>query len=103
MEGTDLKWRKASYSSNGGGECVEVGQARRSVLVRDTKDSAGAVLRFSPVAWRRFVDRVKRSLADPQPRAARNTLASWVIPASPRRVGASSSKRGAVALAHSAS
>src|SRR6516225_5177565 len=64
MEDTDLKWRKASYSSNGGGNCVEVGKARRGVLVRDTKQNGtGPVLRFSPAAWRRFADRVKRSLA----------------------------------------
>ena len=67
MEDTDLKWRKASYSSNGGGNCVEVGEARRGVLVRDTKNRAGVVLRFTPAAWRRFADRVKRSLAGPQP------------------------------------
>ncbi len=67
MEDTDLKWRKASYSSNGGGNCVEVGEARRGVLVRDTKNRAGVVLRFTPAAWRRFADRVKGSLAGPQP------------------------------------
>ena len=27
MESTDLKWRKASYSSNGGANCVEVAGA----------------------------------------------------------------------------
>jgi hypothetical protein len=64
MESTDLKWRKASYSSNGGGNCLEVGETRRGVLVRDTRERAGAVLRFSPGAWRQFVDRVKRSLAE---------------------------------------
>ena len=64
MESTDLKWRTASYSSNGGGNCVEVGESRHGMLVRDTKDRAGAVLRFSPGAWRQFVDRVKRSLAE---------------------------------------
>jgi hypothetical protein len=62
MEETDLKWRKASYSSNGGGNCVEVGKGGR-VLVRDTKDRTGPVLRLSPAAWRRFADQVKRSLA----------------------------------------
>jgi hypothetical protein len=68
MEDTDLKWRKASYSSNGGGNCVEVGKARRGVLVRDTKQNGtGPVLRFSPAAWRRFADRVKRSLVNPLP------------------------------------
>jgi hypothetical protein len=80
MESTDLKWRKASYSSNGGGECVEVGEARRGVLVRDAKERAGAVLRFSPDAWRRFVDRVKRSLAGPQPRASSGPSRLGVCP-----------------------
>jgi hypothetical protein len=68
MEDTDLKWRKATYSSNGGGNCVEVADHGNRVLVRDTKERAGALLGFSPNAWRRFVDRVKRSLAGPQPR-----------------------------------
>jgi hypothetical protein len=63
MEDTDLKWRKASYSSNGGGNCVEVGEARRGVLVRDTKDQEGPTLAFSPAAWRRFAEQLKRSLA----------------------------------------
>jgi hypothetical protein len=62
------RWRKSSFSGNGGGSCVEVGEARRGVLVRDTtQDGTGPVLRFTPAAWRRFADRVKRSLAGPQP------------------------------------
>jgi hypothetical protein len=61
MESTDLKWRKASCSSNGGANCVEVGEARRGVLVRDTKDRQGPTLAFSPAAWRRFAEQVKRS------------------------------------------
>jgi hypothetical protein len=66
MESTALKWRKSNYSGNGGANCVEVGTADR-VLVRDTKDRTGPVLRFSPEAWRRFTGQVKRSLAGPQP------------------------------------
>ena len=31
-------WRKSSFSGNGG-ECVEVGQVRDAVAVRDTKDA----------------------------------------------------------------
>jgi hypothetical protein len=62
MEGTDLNWRKSSYSGNGGGECVEVGKADR-VLVRDTQDRAGPVLVFSVATWERFADQVKRLLA----------------------------------------
>jgi Domain of unknown function (DUF397) len=71
MEGTDLKWRKSSYSGNGGGECVEVGTADH-VLVRDTKDHGqGPVLRFPADTWQRFVDRLKdgRSLAGFDPNA----------------------------------
>jgi hypothetical protein len=92
MESTDLKWRKASYSSNGGGNCVEIADHGSRVMVRDTKERAGAVLRFSPDAWRRFVDRVKRSLADPQSRIQGNPsrLGGCAGPAFPR------GRRGAV-------
>ena len=64
MERVDgAAWRKSSYSGANGGQCVEVAAAGR-VLVRDTKDSGtGPVLGFSPAAWRRFADQVKRSLA----------------------------------------
>jgi hypothetical protein len=62
MEGTDLNWRKSSYSGNGGGECVEVGKADR-VFVRDTQNRTGPVLTFSADAWKRFADQVKSSLA----------------------------------------
>jgi hypothetical protein len=63
MESSILNWRKSSHSGGNGGSCVEVGQAGR-VLVRDTKQNAtGPVLRFSPAAWRRFAEHVKRSLA----------------------------------------
>jgi hypothetical protein len=53
------RWRKSSYSGNGGGTCVEVGEVRRGVLVRDTADRSGPVLRFSLAVWRRFADQVK--------------------------------------------
>ena len=55
------RWRRSSYSGNGGGTCVEVGQVRPGVLVRDTTDRTGPVLGFTPGAWRRFADQVKRS------------------------------------------
>jgi hypothetical protein len=61
------RWRKSSFSGAQGGNCVEVA-ARDGVLVRDTKQhEVGPVLRFTPGAWRRFADRVKRSLAGLQP------------------------------------
>jgi hypothetical protein len=55
---TDPRWRKSSYSDNGG-NCVEVGRAPRGVLVRDTQDRRGPGLAFNPDAWRRFAGRVK--------------------------------------------
>jgi hypothetical protein len=57
----DVTWRKSSYSGGNGGNCVEVGgqpEAAR-VLVRDTKDRGGPVLRFTPQAWQRFADRLR--------------------------------------------
>ena len=60
-----LNWRKASYSAGNGGGCVEVGNDTWRVLVRDTQDRIGPVLKFSPDTWRRFAEQVKRSLTDP--------------------------------------
>jgi hypothetical protein len=55
MDGTDaLSWRKSSRSGNNGGDCVEVADAARAVLVRDSKYRDGAVIAFSPETWRAF-------------------------------------------------
>ena len=43
-------WRTSTYS-NGQGNCVEVGSACRTVIVRDTKNREGAVLTFGANAW----------------------------------------------------
>jgi hypothetical protein len=59
MEDADLNWRKASYSSNGGGECVEVADHADRVLVRDTQARSGPVLCFSPDVWRGFTGQLK--------------------------------------------
>jgi hypothetical protein len=58
MEATlDRGWRKSSYSGNGG-QCVEVAATDR-VIVRDSKDSTGPMLRLNAAAWRRFTHRIK--------------------------------------------
>ena len=58
----ETTWRKSTYSSNGGASCIEVGQAARIIAVRDTKQNGkGPALRFTPAAWRRFAEQVKRS------------------------------------------
>jgi hypothetical protein len=61
-------WRKSSYSGDGGSNCIEVAGHGSRVLVRDTKDRAYAMLRFTPAAWRKFAEQVKRSLAEPKPK-----------------------------------
>ncbi|WP_406138014.1 DUF397 domain-containing protein [Streptomyces sp. NBC_01089] len=45
---------KSSYSS-GNGECVEVAlNVPNTVAVRDSKDTAGPVIRLAPAAWDAF-------------------------------------------------
>ena len=52
-------WRKSSYSGNGGGECVEAGHAPGAVVVRDTKDRDAGTLTFTAEAWSTFVASLK--------------------------------------------
>jgi Domain of unknown function (DUF397) len=55
------RWRKSSYSGGNGGACIEIATRRPGghILVRDSKDTTGTMLRFSPDAWRRFAANVK--------------------------------------------
>ena len=48
-------WRKSSYSGGNGSNCVEVAVGRRHTAVRDSKNTAGPVLRFPAEAWWAFV------------------------------------------------
>jgi hypothetical protein len=53
-------WRKSSYSSNGGANCVEAGHAPGAILIRDTTQrGAGPVLRVSAPAWQRLTSAIK--------------------------------------------
>lgn len=49
------QWRKSSHSGPDGGECVEVASLQGVMAVRDSKDSEGPVLAFSPDAFAAFV------------------------------------------------
>lgn len=51
----ELKWLKSSYSSEQGGNCVEVAVATGAVHVRDSKCVAGRRFACSPGAWSAFV------------------------------------------------
>jgi hypothetical protein len=60
MEGTNLAWRKSSFSSNGGTDCVEAASHNGTILVRDTKDHAhGQVHTFTTEQWRTLVATLK--------------------------------------------
>jgi hypothetical protein len=55
----DLRWRKSSYSGNGG-NCVEVGTGLPGkVAVRDSKNPEGPKLTVSSDAWSVFVGGIK--------------------------------------------
>jgi hypothetical protein len=55
-EPVNLRWRKSSYSGNGGGNCVEVASNLPGlVAVRDSKDRGGPLLGFGPDQWRMFI------------------------------------------------
>ena len=53
-----MDWRKSSYSSNGGSDCVEAASPE-GVAVRDTKNRDGAVLSFTAEAWSTFTARLR--------------------------------------------
>ena len=58
MEISGMKWRKSSYSANGG-NCVETASDAGNVLVRDTTNRDGGTLAFSAAAWSTFLTSVR--------------------------------------------
>ncbi|MGK8485305.1 DUF397 domain-containing protein [Nocardia asiatica] len=53
-DATDATWFKSSYSG-GHGDCVEIAFLRGGGIgVRDSKDSAGSALVFTPSEWDTF-------------------------------------------------
>ncbi|MBD0840013.1 DUF397 domain-containing protein [Streptomyces sp. TRM68416] len=51
----NVTWFKSSYSSNEGGNCVEVATHPVAIHVRDSKNPTGPVLTVSPATWTAFV------------------------------------------------
>jgi hypothetical protein len=51
----ELAWFKSSYSSEQGGNCVEVATTPGVVHLRDSKDRDGGALTFSPESWAAFI------------------------------------------------
>ena len=52
-------WRKSTYSSANGGQCVETASADGVILVRDTTDRDGVTLSVPAAAWQRFADALR--------------------------------------------
>ena len=60
MDLSQAEWRKSSYSSNNGGNCVEVARnLPKIVAVRDSKDLSGPALILSADQWADFISRVR--------------------------------------------
>jgi hypothetical protein len=51
-------WRKSSYSVVNGA-CVEVATVSGAIAVADSAEPGGRALRYSALAWRRFVAGVR--------------------------------------------
>jgi hypothetical protein len=61
MDLSRADWRKASYSSNNGGACVEVARNLPGlVAVRDSKNPSGPALVLSASQWADFLTRISR-------------------------------------------
>ncbi|MFC8441206.1 DUF397 domain-containing protein [Streptomyces vinaceus] len=57
----DLVWFKSSYSSGSEGDsCVEIATEPATVHVRDSKNTDGPRLTFTPAAWAGFLTSVDR-------------------------------------------
>jgi hypothetical protein len=60
MDVRSAVWRKSSYSSGNGGQCVEVTTGLPgAVAVRDSKDVTGPHLEVTAQAWSAFVTGIK--------------------------------------------
>jgi Domain of unknown function (DUF397) len=62
FEGSHITWRKSTASNSGG--CVEVGVVDGSVLIRDSVNPHGPVIRVSTVAWSAFLTSAREDTSD---------------------------------------
>jgi hypothetical protein len=64
METADpLTWRKSSYSTSNGGNCIEVANTSHVIVVRDSKNPGDAALTFTRSNWRAFINHAKAGTA----------------------------------------
>ena len=60
MDLSAANWRKSSYSTAGGNNCVEIAALPGAVAIRDSKDPHGPVRLLRPAAFRDLITRIKR-------------------------------------------
>jgi Domain of unknown function (DUF397) len=53
-------WRKSTYSSANGGQCLETASRNGKILIRDTANRDGATLTIPAATWQRFTSTLKR-------------------------------------------
>ena len=53
------EWRKSSYSSANGADCVETASGDGVILVRDTTNRDGGTLSFAAETWATFTGALK--------------------------------------------
>ena len=63
VQHNEVTWRK-STRSGAAGHCVEIAETPAAILVRDSKDAAGPVLRFAPPGWQGFIAGVRNGEFD---------------------------------------
>jgi hypothetical protein len=59
-----VSWRKSTYSSSEGGNCVETATHPDAIRVRDSKDTARPALASTPAAWAAFISGARRDTMD---------------------------------------
>jgi hypothetical protein len=56
---TELAWFKSSYSTNEGGECLEIATVPTTIHIRDSKNLTGPTLAVTPTTWTAFLRTVR--------------------------------------------
>ena len=59
-----LTWHKSRYSSDQGGNCIEVAKLEKHRAIRDSKEPAGPVLTITPAQWSAFTTAVQADQFD---------------------------------------
>jgi Domain of unknown function (DUF397) len=54
-----LRWRKSTFSGNGGGNCVDIADDGEKIYVRNSKNPGGMVVSFTQSEWTAFISGAK--------------------------------------------